>query len=166
LERGGAAMEIYERYLASRNNSYMATETTTAPKDRDQLYATAAGYDRIALAVMSAIHGDTRAVIPVNVPNQCAIDGLEDSDVVEVPCVVGRNGALPLATGHPPKSVTNLLHLVKNYERLTVVAALSGSAAHAVRALSANPLIADRDLAATLVAEFRARHQELLAYLH
>lgn len=35
----GSAMEIYERYLARRNNSYMAAETTAAPKDRDQLYA-------------------------------------------------------------------------------------------------------------------------------
>ena len=166
LARGGPAMEIYERYLAGRNNSYMAAETTTAPKDRDQLYATAAGYDRIALAVMSAIHGDTRAVIPVNVPNQCAIDGLEDFDVVEVPCIIGRNGALPLAAGRPPKSVANLLQLVKNYERLTVVAALSGSAANAVRALSANPLIADRDLATDLLAEFRAKHPDLLGYLH
>lgn len=50
---------------------------------------------------MSAIHGDTRAVIPVNVPNQCAIDGLEDSGVVEVPCLIGRHGALPLAAGRP-----------------------------------------------------------------
>jgi 6-phospho-beta-glucosidase len=166
LARGGEALEVYENYLERRNSSYMAAETTTAPKDRDQLYATAAGYDRIALAVMSAIHNDTRAIIPVNVQNQGAIEGLEDFDVVEVPCVLGGNGALPLACGRPPASVSGLLQVVKNYERLTVMAALSGSSAGAVRALSSNPLIGDRDLATQLFAEFRARHPELLAYLH
>jgi 6-phospho-beta-glucosidase len=166
LAHSGRPLETYERYLEQRNNSYMTVETGASGAPRGQLYAQTAGYDRIALAVMSAIHGNTGAIIPVNVDNRGAIESLEDSDVVEVPCVLGRNGALPLATGRPPSSVSSLLHMVKHYERLTVQAALTGSASQAARALAANPLIADRDLAADLLAKFRAMHGELLGYLH
>jgi 6-phospho-beta-glucosidase len=166
LGRGGG-LPAYERYLLQRNSTYMTAEISgAAPVLRPQLYATAAGYDRIALAVMSAIHSDAGGIIPLDVDNRGAIGDLEDDDVVEVPCFVGRNGALPLATGRPPSSVAGLLHAVKHYERLTVRAALMSSAKDAQQALAANPLIGDRDLAAELVAAFRTMHPEWLAYLH
>ena len=111
------------------------------------------------------IHHDTGEILPVDVANRGAIPGLEDDDVVEVPCVLGSNGALPLATGRPPGSVAGLLGEVKQYERLTVRAALEGSLAQAVEALAANPLIRSRSLAAELMAAFRALHPQLLGYL-
>ncbi len=156
-------LATYDRYLARRSGSYMASETSS--ESSEQHSESSAGYERIALAVMTAIHGDTRAIIPVDVPNQGAIETLEDQDVVEVPCVVGRNGAMPLATGRPPQSVSGMLHVVKHYERLTIRAAMTGSALQAEQALASNPLIADRQLAANLIDQFRAMHQDLLGYL-
>ncbi len=164
LARPEDPLDTYERYLAGRNATYMGAET--GAEARTQLYASAAGYDRIALAVMTAIHGDTCDVIPVDVENRGAVETLEDDDVVEVPCVIGRNGALPLATGRPPAGVAKLLDSVKRYERMTVSAALEGSAGKAAEALASHPLIGDRHLAGQLLGEFRARHGELLGYLH
>jgi len=163
LARPDDPLHTYERYLAGRNATYMDAET--GAQARAQLYTSAAGYDRIALAVMTAIHGHTRDVIPVDVDNRGAVEGLEDDDVVEVPCVIGLNGALPLATGRPPAGVAKLLHFVKHYERMTVSAALEGSAEKAAEALAANPLIRGRQLADELLGAFRTQHAELLSYL-
>ena len=166
LARADRPLETYEQYLAHRDGTYMSLETGAARTSPPDLWERAAGYDRIALAVMTAIHRDTHAVLPVDVENLGAVEGLEDTDVVEAPCVLGRHGALPLATGRPPASVSNLLAEVKQYERLTVRAALDGSAARATEARAVNPLVRSRPLALELVTEFRARHPQLLGYLH
>jgi 6-phospho-beta-glucosidase len=90
------------------------------------------------------------------VPNHGAVRDLEDTDVVEVPCVVNANGARPLAVGHAPGAVADLLLAVKRYERLTVAAAASGAAEDAERALSANPLIQTRDRASELIGALQS----------
>ena len=57
------------------------------------------GYDQVALALMRAIAGDQHATLVLNVRNRSALPGLDADAVVEVPCVVGTNGAHPLAVG-------------------------------------------------------------------
>ena len=57
------------------------------------------GYDKIALSVIRAIHENSDAVIPLSVRNRGNIPELRDEDVVEVPCAVNANGALPLHVG-------------------------------------------------------------------
>ena len=148
---GADARRIYEDYLAARNAGYMQIESgATRPIARSP-WAELTGYDKIALSVVRAIHFNTNAIIPLNVANGGALADLEDDDVVEVPCVVNANGALPLAAGPAPDPVRDLLLAVKTYERLTVAAAASGATADAERALAANPLIADRARASQLV---------------
>lgn len=143
---------IYEAYLDARNAGYMQIESgTTQPMARSP-WAELTGYDKIALSVLRAIHFNTNAIIPLNVPNRGAVRDLEDADVVEVPCVVNANGAHPLATGPAPEAVRDLLVRVKEYERLTVTAAASGLRRDAEWALQANPLVGDSAGAARLVA--------------
>src|SRR5438105_4937863 len=110
------------------------------------------GYDKIALSVVRAIAFNSNAIIPLNVPNRGALRDLEESDVVELPCVVNANGAHPLTAGRAPADVHDLLVRVKEYERLTVRAAASRSDEHAVHALARNPLVGERTLARKLVA--------------
>jgi 6-phospho-beta-glucosidase len=98
-----------------------------------------------------AIHFNTNAIIPLNVPNRGAIRDLDDADVVEVPCVVNANGARPLNVGAAPDRVRELLVRVKEYERLTVDAASTRSLDTARDALTANPLVGERGLAETLL---------------
>ena len=111
------------------------------------------GYDRIALAVIRAIHFDTSAVIPLDVANRGNLAVLEDDDVVEVPCVVNADGPHALNVPPVPANVRDLLVKVKEYERLTVRAALGGSRKLAVEALVRNPLVGRRHLAEQLIAE-------------
>jgi 6-phospho-beta-glucosidase len=73
--------------------------------------------------------------------------------VVEVPCVVNADGPHALNVPPIPDAARDLLVRVKAYERLTVRAALEGSADLAVEALTLNPLVGRRDLAQRLLAE-------------
>jgi 6-phospho-beta-glucosidase len=142
---------LYEQYLAARNAGYMQIESgATAPIPRSP-WAELTGYDKIALNVIRAIHFNTNAIIPLNVPNRSALSDLEPDDLVEVPCVVNANGAHPLAVGAAPDTVRRLLVGVKEYERATVHAAMTRATSDAVRALALNPLIADTPLAQRLV---------------
>jgi 6-phospho-beta-glucosidase len=157
LAAGGAdRRRVYEDYLAARNAGYMQIESGAAHPLPRSPWSELTGYDKIALSVVRAIHFNSNAIIPLNVPNHGAVRDLEDTDVVEVPCVVNANGARPLAVGHAPGAVADLLLAVKRYERLTVAAAASGAAEDAERALSANPLIQTRDRASELIGALQS----------
>jgi 6-phospho-beta-glucosidase len=146
-------VNLYREYLAARDASYMQLESGSKEALAPPPAAAVTGYDKIALAVVRAIHFDSGAVIPLDVPNRGNLGDLEDDDVVEVPCVVGANGPRALNVPPVPEAVRELLRRVKEYERLTVRAALEGSADLAVDALTLNPLVGRRDLAQRLIAE-------------
>ena len=111
------------------------------------------GYDRIALGVLRAIHFNSNTIIPLSVANHGNIAVLQTDDVVEVPCVVNANGARPLHIGPVPDRIVPLLTRVKEYERLTVRAALEPSVEQAADALAHNPLVPDRAAADRLIAD-------------
>jgi 6-phospho-beta-glucosidase len=141
---------IYRSYLSTRSAAYMEIESgaeSVAPAFTPEL----SGYDKIALAVVRAIHFDTNAILPLSVVNRGALPDLDEGDVVEVPCVVNANGARPIQVGRVPDRVRTLLQQVKDYERLTVSAARARSLDAARAALAANPLVRGRDAAARLI---------------
>jgi 6-phospho-beta-glucosidase len=141
----------YNAYLRMRSGSYMQIESGAANPAPPPSLSTLGGYDKIAASVVRAIHFNAGDVIPLSVVNHGNLRDLEDSDVVEVPCVVGANGARPLHVGGAPDRVRGLLQRVKEYERLTVAAALARSIAAARAALAANPLVPSRAAADALI---------------
>ncbi len=164
-------LDAYDLYLASRNASYMAIETGEALETgaigaaRDKLYQSAAGYERIALDVMSAIHNNQPRIMPVDIANQGAIQDLDSETAVEVPCTIDSNGARPMSAGRLPGQVRELLLQVKEFECLTVNAAQHGSRSLAIDALTANPLVKRRELAERLVDAYKSAHSHWLGYL-
>ena len=110
------------------------------------------GYDKIALQTVRGIHFNLGTIVPLNVENRGNLPELESGDVIEAPCVVNANGALPLHVGPAPATVRDLLVRVKDYERRTVKAGLTQARADAIDALASNPLIASPAQAAALVA--------------
>jgi 6-phospho-beta-glucosidase len=142
----------YEQYLAERNASYMQIESgAAAPLERSP-WAELTGYDKIALQTVRGIHFNLGTIVPLNVENRGNLPELESGDVIEAPCVVNANGALPLHVGPAPATVRDLLVRVKDYERRTVKAGLTQARADAIDALASNPLIASPAQAAALVA--------------
>ena len=145
-------VRVYEAYLAERNGTYFSLEGRgeAAERHAPSEAALLTGYDKIAVSVIEAIHGNKGDVIPLSVGNRGNVAGLLDDDVVEVPCLVNRNGAFPLHAGSPPETVRTMLRQVKAYERATVAAALSGSRDEAIEALALNPLVGEKALAVRL----------------
>jgi 6-phospho-beta-glucosidase len=85
------------------------------------------------------------------VRNDGAIGNLAADDVVEVSCTVDADGAHPLPVDPLTPEMHALVAHVKDYERLTIAAALSGSRRDALMALLANPLVPDLDTAQPLL---------------
>ena len=142
----------YEAYLAARDQSYMQVETGgTAPRLKPA-WADLSGYDRIALMTMRAIAGNSGTVIPLDVLNRGNFPFLAGDDVVEVPCVVDRHGPRAMHVAPVPGHCASLITRVKEYERATVAAALSGSSADRLRALRLNPLAGPVDRQPALAA--------------
>jgi 6-phospho-beta-glucosidase len=156
---GSSARHVYETYLQQRSAGYLRLEAGDSvparPEPVEGRASGLAGYDRIALAVVRAIHFNSNAVMPLNVSNKGTLRGLADTDIVEVPCVVGANGAHPLAVEPMPDDVRELVVRVKEYERFTVDAASAPSMDAVVRALSLNPLVGTHALARRLVDSMR-----------
>jgi 6-phospho-beta-glucosidase len=146
------ALAVYEEYLAARSAGYMQIESGAAAPPGPSPWADVTGYARIALDTVRGIHLSTNVVIPLNVVNNGNIPDLQPDDEIEAPCMVNSNGPLPLHVGAAPDAARDLLVRVKAYERATVRAALSGERAHAVAALTLNPLVDSPGRAALLVS--------------
>ena len=144
--------EAYEAYLAARDGGYMQVESGAAAPSPPPPAAGATGYDRIALALVRAIHGNEGTVLPLSVSNRGNIPELEDDDVVEVPCRIDGNGPRPLHVGRVPEAVRGLLLRVKEYERLTARAAISRDPVAVRKALAANPLVPAPEVAGMIAA--------------
>jgi 6-phospho-beta-glucosidase len=108
-------------------------------------------YSDAAAALVASLNADTGDVQVVNVRNEGAIANLADDDVVEVACVVDAAGAHPLPVDPLAPEMHALVSHAKDYEKLTIAAALSGSRVDALKALMANPLIPDWDTAVPLL---------------
>jgi 6-phospho-beta-glucosidase len=110
-------------------------------------------YAETALGVIAAIANNRDTWAVVNVPNNGAIPFLPADASVETACIVNQSGIRPLTFGSLPASVWGLVAAVKNYETLTVEAAVEGSRDKALLALLAHPLVMDYDLARPMLEE-------------
>ena len=152
-EPGADLVARYKAYLFARSAGYMQIESGSRVPSMPAPAIGLSGYDRIALGVVRAIHFNANAIIPLSVANRGTIPLLLDDDIVEVPCVVNANGARPLQVDRIPGRVAPLLTQVRDYERLTVRAALAQSREGARAALVRNPLVADPTTADRLIAD-------------
>ncbi|MGH2521674.1 MAG: 6-phospho-beta-glucosidase, partial [Anaerolineales bacterium] len=162
---------IFEAYHRARGETYFVSETGLSPQgkashdlshlDREQLEALAEeGYAGVALNVMEALTGHSPKVLILNVANRGAVAGMRDDDVVEIPCWVGQNLIRPLAIGAVPDHALGLMKQVKAYEKLTIEAALTGSYAKALAALSLHPLVPTHNAAKAILDEYIEKHGE------
>jgi len=98
-------------------------------------------YSEAACELMSSIYNDKRTIMHVNTRNNGTIAGLADDCVVEVSSIITKSGPLPLNVAPFPTDTLRLLQLMKEFETLTVEAAISGDLNKAKRALILNPLV-------------------------
>ena len=110
-------------------------------------------YSEAAAGLVTSLLTDDQAHHYVDFRNAGAIAGLPDDAVVELPAHVGRSGATALPVPPLPPDLLGLVQAVTAYEVLTIEAARSGRRDLALRALLANPLVRQWDVACALLDE-------------
>jgi 6-phospho-beta-glucosidase len=108
-------------------------------------------YSEAAAQLIASLHDGAGDVQVVDVRNGGALPDLPDDAVVEIPARIDRDGAHPLPLAPLSLDMLGLVQAMKAYERLAVEAATSGDRTVALRALMANPLVRDYDIAAPLL---------------
>ena len=160
-EDATAALAAWRATRHDRERTYMAEARAAAGDAGDHDPDANGGYEREAMAVLEAIALNTRAVLILNTANRTSLPFLDARAVVEVPAVVGRAGPVPLAVGEVPAHTRGLLELMKDVERTTIDAALTGSRSLAVKALALHPLVPSVTVAREIFDGYRARLRAL-----
>lgn len=137
-------------------------EKVTAGRKKLEIKRGGKWHADMMIGMLSAIAQDSRSIYIVNVPNRGSMPELPYDKIVEVPAVVDASGAHPLAVGNMPASVRGLVQAVAAYEELTVKAALEGSQADALGALTCHPLVPSREVAKRLLDSYLRTHAEYL----
>ena len=148
------ALAIFEHWYGERENNYMAAESGVKRQTKwrfDPLGKDDGGYAGVALKFMEIAGGGTTDSMILCVPNCGAIDGLRDSDVVEITCDIVGGEAVPHVFGQVDEQNLELIRRVKMYERLSSEAIRTKSRTKAVEALTLHPLVASYSLATELV---------------
>ena len=157
--------------MTSRDQTYMARESGRFARGSEEETGTEGaeasvfageGYAGQAMAVMAAIVHGEKATLVLNVRGQSSWGDLAPNDVIETPSLVDQHGPHPLAQAPMPESVRPLITAIKAYERLTIEAAVTGSYAAAVQALTVHPLVMSYSLARRIVDEYLQVHRAYL----
>lgn len=158
-----SALSIFEHWYGERENNYMAAETGVKRKNSwkfDMFGKDDGGYAGVALKFIEIALGGGSDSMILCVPNNGAIEGLEDSDVVEITCDIRDGDAFPHRFGKVDAQNLELIRRVKMYERLGSEAIRTKSKTKAVEALTLHPLVASYSLAKELIEEYTERNKE------
>jgi 6-phospho-beta-glucosidase len=148
----GRAAALWAAANDERNRSYFAELRSG---ERDAADVEAGGYEAIAVGLAAALTGVTGpapARLILNVRNGGTVPALAPDAVIETVCQVDSAGAVPLPTAPPANHELGLMSTVKSCERAIASAALTGSAADALRAFALHPLVGSLGAARTLSA--------------
>ena len=172
-----AAWSAYDELMGVRRDTYMRTDMLgdsgqgaararrAAAGPAGLGLARVGGYEGLALRVIDGLAGRGAQEVIVNVRNGASLGFLDASDIVEIPARVGTDGISPLPAAALPRSARALIEQVKEYERGTVEAAMTGDAGLAGVALAQHPLVPGITAARELIGEYTERHGRHLGYL-
>ncbi|MGL4454119.1 MAG: 6-phospho-beta-glucosidase [Sarcina sp.] len=119
-------------------------------------------YSDAACRLITSIYNDTRDVQPVDIRNNGAIQGIDNDSVVEISCVITKDGPKPLTIGELPVGLNGLVQQIKTFERLTIEAVIEGNYGKALLALTGNPLTSSDKTAKIVLDELLEAHKEYL----
>jgi 6-phospho-beta-glucosidase len=151
------ALAAWRATRHDRERTYMAEARSAAGDASDHDNEANAGYEAEAMALLEAIALNRRDVRILNTANRSSLPFLDERAVVEVPCVVGRAGPVPLAIGTVPAHARALVETMKDVERTTIDAALLGSRELAIKALALHPLVPSVTTARDIFDGYRGR---------
>jgi 6-phospho-beta-glucosidase len=121
-------------------------------------------YSEAAVALASSLLNNTGDVQVVNTLNNGTLPFLPDDAVIEVPAVVGADGAHPVDVRAVEPLFSGLISHVTAYEHLALDAALHGGSERVFDALLAHPLVGQISLARTLTDRLLAHNAAYLPW--
>ena len=152
--RAERVQEIEQQLFAR----YRDPELTGKPPEVEQRGG--AYYSEVAVDVMTALQAAEPRNLVLNLANRGALPDFADDDVVERNAEVSRAGIRPVPRKDPlPPLLRTFALAVKEYERLTVAAAMQGSRRKAREALMCHPLIGGADVAQALLDDLAAENR-------
>lgn len=140
-------------------------DPTLRHKPAELMLRGGAYYSDSAAQLMADISADARSVHVVNTRNDGRVPGVPADIVMEIPCVIDAAGAHPLEARPMRPDMHALVSTVKDFELLTIAAAVDGDEDAALRALLTNPLGPDLSRVRALWARVREEHRGLLGAL-
>jgi 6-phospho-beta-glucosidase len=121
-------------------------------------------YSEAAVALLASLVTDARDRQVLNVRNAGTFPFLDDDAVIEVPAVVGADGAEPVPLAPLDPGMRGLIAHVTAYEELAVEAALKGGRDRVRAALLAHPLVGQYELAGRLADRLIAENAQYLSW--
>lgn len=157
-------LAIFDKWYGRREAAYMSNETgikrDIKPYHFDIFEPDAGGYAGVALAYIRAkITGKESSMI-LCVPNEGAIPGLLDTDVVEITCTLKDGRYIPNQIRNPGELPMEMIRRVKQYERLASEALRTKSISKAIDCLMIHPLVNSYSLAKELVEYYVESNKE------
>ena len=144
--------ELFQKY----NDISQSDKPTQLEKRGGSLYSEA------AISLIDSLQKESRDIHVLNVRNMGVIPELPIDCVVEVNCLVGKNGIRPIGDGKLPAHGLSLIKQIKTYELNAIKAALSGSRADLFEAMLCHPLIRSASHLESLMEEMLDANEEFL----
>ena len=119
-------------------------------------------YSDAACNLIDSIYNDRKDIQVVNTLNNGGCTSFDDDEVVEISCVITKQGPIPLAMGRLPIQVEGICREIKTFERLTAEAAVKKDKDIALIALTVNPQVQDVDQAKVILNEMMEAHRKYL----
>jgi 6-phospho-beta-glucosidase len=123
-----------------------------------------AWYSEAAVDLLVSLTGDRRDIQVVNTTNGGTLPFLPDDAVIEVPAVIGSDGAVPAPAGPVEPLLRGLIAHVYAYEELALAAAVRGGRDRVYDALLAHPLVGQADRARCLTDRLIAENAPYLPW--
>ena len=162
-----AAFQIYLKNYSERENSYGVIETGTErfvkiePKSIDEFIAEPddGGYAGVALRFIRSYVTDCPCEMVLSVPNNGALKALEDTDVVEISCLVEKGRVAPIGVDNIDEMQLVLIRNMKTYEKLAVRAITTRSRSCALKALTIHPLVNSFSIAKAILESYISAYE-------
>jgi len=161
----------YQANNPTRASEVMKIEEILIEKFKDELLVTkpeelmqrgGAYYSDSAAELMADIYNNAGTTHIVNTLNNGAVPDFPDSAVMEIPAVITAKGAQSIKTSAMRSDIDSLVRSVKDFELLTIDAAVNGSEESALRALITNPIGPDISDARELWADLKKENAGMI----
>lgn len=119
-------------------------------------------YSDAACNLMDSIYNDTREVQVVNTPSHGALHGINPEDVVEISCLITKDGPIPLTMPDLNPGALGIIQQMKAFEKQATKAAITGQYQDAYLAMVMNPLVQSEEKATLILDEMLVAHKRYL----